>query len=235
MEAPRVRRFWTEACAVEADGGWSIMLDGRPLKTPARALLVLPKATLSDTVVAEWNAAPQTVDPRAMPMTGLANAAVDRVAPDKAGFAAGLARYAEADLLCYRADNPAKLVDRQAARWDPLLAWARRRFDVDFAETIGIIHVDQPLATVERLAHEISMLDAFRLAALSPIITIGGSLVTALAMVEGAVGFDEAWAALSLDEEWQIEQWGDDAEAVAALANKRRDVAAAVRFIELLD
>jgi chaperone required for assembly of F1-ATPase len=221
-----VKRFWTEARAVEAEGGWSIMLDGRPLKTPARALLVLPKATLSDTVVQEWNAAPETVDPRAMPMTGLANAAVDRVAPDKAGFAAGLARYA---------DNPAKLVDRQAARWDPLLAWARRRYDVDFAVTSGIIHVDQPPPTVERLAHEISILDAYRLAALSPIITIGGSLVTALAMVEGVVGFDEAWAAISLDEEWQIEQWGDDAEAVAALANKRRDVAAAVRFIELLN
>ena len=230
-----MRRFWTEARAVEADGGWSIMLDGRPLKTPARALLVLPKATLSDTVVAEWNAAPETVDPRAMPMTGLANAAVDRVAPDKAGFAAGLARYAEADLLCYRVDNPAKLVDRQAARWDPLLAWARRRFDVDFEVTSAITHVDQPATTVARLAHQLLVLDSFRLAALSPIITIGGSLVTALTLVEGAVGFDEAWAALSLDEEWQIEQWGDDAEAVAALANKRRDVAAAVRFIELLN
>ena len=119
-----------------------------------------------------------------MPLTGLANAAVDRVAPDPAAFAAGLARYAEADLACYRAEGPQALVERQSAAWDPLLDWARRRFDVDFRPTSGLVHVPQPPATVDRLGHAVAALDPFRLAGLSPLVTIGGSLVAALAVIE---------------------------------------------------
>jgi chaperone required for assembly of F1-ATPase len=170
-----------------------------------------------------------------MPLTGLANAAIDRVAPDRAGFAATLAKYAEADLACYRAEGPRTLVERQAKSWDRLLGWARRRYDVDFAVTTGILHVDQPAATVARLAFEVAALDAFRLAALSPLVTIGGSLVAALAVIEGALTTEEAWDAVSIDERWQIEKWGEDPEAVAALALRRADFFAAARFLELLD
>ena len=189
---------------------------------------------MAQAIAAEWNEAPETVDPRAMPMTGLANAAIERVAPDAAGFAAGLARYGEADLFCYRAEGPAKLVERQAAAWDPLLAWARRRFDVDFAITQGINHVPQPAGTAERLGHAVAAMDAFRLAALSPLVTIGGSLVAALAVAEGAVEAEAAWDAVSVDERWQIETWGDDAEAVATLEGRKRDWMAAARFLRLL-
>jgi chaperone required for assembly of F1-ATPase len=170
-----------------------------------------------------------------MPLTGLANAAIDRVAPDRQVFADGLARYAEADLLCYRAERPAKLVATQEKAWDPLLGWARRRYDVDFTTTEGIVHVQQPTATVERLAHAVAALDPFRLAGLSPLVTIGGSLVAALAVLEKAVTAEQAWDAVSVDERWQLEQWGEDSEAKQALENRQRDFLAAARFLELLE
>lgn len=230
-----MKRFWKDA-AVEADaGGWSIELDGRPVRTPARALLRVPSERLADAIAEEWRAVAETIDPRGMPLTGLANAAIDRVAPDREAFAEGLARYAEADLLCYRAEGPRALVERQAQEWDPLLAWARRRFDVDFAMTSGLTHVPQPEATVKRLSHALGALDAFRLAGLSPLVTIGGSLVAALAVLEKAIGAEQAWDAVSVDERWQLEQWGADAEAEAALENRRGDFLAAARFLEFLE
>jgi chaperone required for assembly of F1-ATPase len=169
-----------------------------------------------------------------MPLTGLANAAIDRVAPNKSKFAAGLARYAEADLTCYRAEGPEALVARQAESWDVLLAWARRRYDVDFACVSGVMHVPQPEETVRKLGHAVAMLDSFQLAGLSPLVTVGGSLVAALAVLEEMMPAEDAWEAVSLDDRWQLEQWGDDAEARAALDARRRDFLAAARFLELL-
>jgi chaperone required for assembly of F1-ATPase len=170
-----------------------------------------------------------------MPLTGLANAAIDRIAPERRTFAGGLARYAEADLACYRSEWPPELVDRQARAWDPLLSWAQRRYDVEFVTTSGLLHVPQPSATIERLDHSVEMLDSFHLAGLSPLVTIGGSLVAALAVLEKAITPGEAWAAVSTDERWQLDQWGADAEAEALLENRRRDFLAAARFLELLD
>jgi chaperone required for assembly of F1-ATPase len=230
-----VKRFWKEV-AVEPEGGcWGIRLDGRPVRTPARAPLIVPGDRLAQAIADEWRDTGEEVDPRAMPMTGLANAAIDHVARDQEAFAQGLARYAEADLACYRAEGPSALVERQEARWDKLLGWARRRYDVDFTTTSGLAHVAQPPATVERLAHAVEALDRFRLAGLSPLVTIGGSLVAALAVLEGAVTPEQAWDAVSVDERWQLEQWGLDAEAEAALDARRRDFLAAARFLELLD
>ncbi|MFL6721332.1 MAG: ATP12 family chaperone protein [Sphingomonas sp.] len=229
-----MKRFWKEVSVAPEDGGWAIRLDGRLVKTPARAVLAVPTQQLADAIADEWRAVDDEIDPRAMPLTGLANAALDRVAPDRQAFAAGLARYADADLACYRAEGPRALAERQAASWDSLLAWARRRYDVDFAMTTQLIHVAQPSATVERLSHALTTLDSFRLAAMSPLVTIGGSLLAALAVLEGAITPQEAWDAVSIDERWQLEQWGADAEAEAALANRRRDFLAAARFLELL-
>jgi chaperone required for assembly of F1-ATPase len=126
-------------------------------------------------------------------------------------------------------------VARQEQEWEKLLAWARRRFDVDFVTTLGLMHVAQPAATVERLSHAIAALDPFRLVGLSPLVTIGGSLVAALALLEKAITPEEAWEAVSVDERWQIEQWGADAEAEAALQHRRHDFLAAARFLALLD
>ncbi|MFL6739858.1 MAG: ATP12 family chaperone protein [Sphingomicrobium sp.] len=229
-----MKRFWTIAETVESDGGYAIALDGRRVKTPARADLVVPTPALADGIVNEWNAAGDMVDPRAMPLTGLANAAIDRIAPDKEGYAAGIAAYGENDLTCYRAEGPEMLVQRQAESWDALLSWARRRYDVDFACQTGIMHVPQPEETVAKLAHAVAALDAFGLAGLSPMVTIGGSLIAALAVSEGMLPAESAWEAVCLDERWQLEQWGDDAEARAALDARRRDFLAGARFLELL-
>jgi chaperone required for assembly of F1-ATPase len=230
-----VKRFWKDVETVAEGDGWGVTLDRKPLRTPARVALVVPTAALAEAIAEEWRASGEKVDPRAMVLTGLANAAVDQIAPDRAGFARGLARYAEADLACYRAEGPLPLVQWQAREWDSLLGWARRRFDVDFKTTVGVIHVAQPRATVDRLTHAVTALDAFRLAGLSPLVTIGGSLIAALAVLEKALGAETAWAAVSIDETWQLEQWGADPEAEAALAARRRDFMAAAQFLELLD
>ena len=230
-----MRRFWKDAIAEPDGDGWAVKLDGRPVKTPARVPLAVPAEALAEAIADEWRGVAETIDPRAMPLTGLANAAIDRLAPEPQAFASGLARYAEADLACYRADGPNQLISRQEQSWDELLAWARRRYDVDFVTTAGLIHVAQPAATVERLSHAVAALDPFRLAGLSPLVTIGGSLVAALAVLEKAITPDEAWEAVSVDERWQLEQWGADAEAEAALESCRRDFLAAARFLELLD
>lgn len=230
-----MKRFWKAVETVEKCGGWGVQLDGKPLRTPAREPLIVPTEALAQAIADEWGAVDDKIDPRAMPLTGLANAAIDRVAPDKEAFAGGLARYADADLTCYRAEGPQALVDRQAEQWDAILGWARRRFDVDFRTTSGIVHVAQPPATVDRLAHAISTLDPFRLSALLPLVTIGGSLLAALGVLEDAISPDRAWEAVTVDERWQLEQWGSDAEAEAALTNRRWDFLAAARFLELLD
>jgi len=230
-----VKRFWKDVTVDREAEGWGIKLDGRPVKTPARVALAVPTEALAEAIADEWSSVKGEIDPRAMPLTGLANAAIDRVAPDKAAFAAGLARYAEADLACYRAEGPRELIDRQELSWDALLGWARRRFDVDFAVTTGITHVTQPAATVERLSHEVTALDPFRLAGLSPLVTIGGSLVGGLAVQEKALTAEQVWEAVSLDDQWQLERWGSDAEAEAALENRRRDFFAAARFVDLLN
>jgi chaperone required for assembly of F1-ATPase len=230
-----LKRFWTTAEAVAEDSGWGVRLDERALRTPGRALLIVPTEALATAIAEEWASAAEDIDSLAMPLTGLANAAIDRVTSDRAAFAAGLTRYAEADLACYRAEGPETLAARQRQSWDELLGWARRRFDVDFVVTTGIVHVAQPRPTVERLAHEVAALDAFRLAGLSPLVTIGGSLIAALAVLEGALTPEQAWAAVSIDERWQIEKWGADAEAELAMANRERDFLAAARFLELLE
>ena len=228
-----MKRFWKTAQVVAAGEGWGVTLDDKPLRTPGRALLEVPTEALAEAIAGEWAAA-ERVDPRAMPLTGLANAAIDRVAPDRAAFSAGLARYAQADLACYRAAGPRALADEQGELWDSLLGWARRRFDVDFLTTTGIVHVDQPPATVERLAHAVAALDPFRLAGLSPLVTIGGSLVAALAVIEGALSPADAWRAVSVDERWQVAKWGADAEAEAAIAGRQRDFLVGARFLDLL-
>jgi chaperone required for assembly of F1-ATPase len=230
-----MKRFWKEVSVVHEDGGWAVQLDGRPVRTPARVPLVVPTQALAEAIAGEWRSVESEIDPRAMPLTGLANAAIDRVAPERQAFAGGLARYAEADLACYRSEWPPELVERQTAGWDKLLSWARRRYDVDFSTTSGLMHVPQPQATIEQLSHAVGALDSFRLAGLSPLVSIGGSLVAALAVLEKAITAEDAWHAVSIDERWQLEQWGADAEAEAALENRRHDFMSAAKFLELLD
>ncbi len=227
-----MKRFWTDVI-VDADA--SIRLDGRPVRTPGRAPLALPTPALAAAIAEEWRSVGDTIDPRAMPLTGLANAAIDRVSPDPQAFAAGLAAYAESDLLCYRAETPAELVAREEAAWDPLLAWARERYDIHFETVSGVMHQPQPPATIARLAEAVASRPPFVLTALQPVVTISGTLVGALALLEKAIGADALWSAAIVDEVWQAELWGEDPEAASARAARRQDFDSAVRFLRLLD
>jgi chaperone required for assembly of F1-ATPase len=230
-----MKRFYKEAAiARSGSGGWSILLDRRPVRTPAREALELPSEALAEAVVGEWRAQGDKVDPRSMPLTGLANAAIDRVRPDPEAFARSLALYGESDLLCYRAEGPRPLVERQSEAWDPLLTWARRRFDVELEVTEGIVHRAQPQSTLDRLRRAVAALDPFALAAMAPLVTISGSLIVALALAEGEIGLDAAWKAATIDEAWQAENWGEDDLAAAALGIRRREFEAAFRFLSLL-
>ncbi len=226
-----MKRFWR---TVDVDRDRSIRLDNRPVRTPGRVPLTLPTPALAGAVAAEWRAVGASVDPRAMPLTGLANAAIDRVAPDARAFAAGLARYAESDLLCYRAAAPEALIERQARLWDAPLAWARARYDVWFEVVAGVMHHAQPPATLARLGDAVAARSAWELAPLSPLVTITGSLVLALALVETAMTGEDMWRAAECDEDWQAEQWGEDALAVQARESRKRDFDAAERFLGLL-
>ncbi|SEN37742.1 Chaperone required for the assembly of the F1-ATPase [Sphingomonas gellani] len=226
-----MKRFWTQV-AVDASRG--ITLDGRPVRTPGRMPLTLPTDALAKAVAEEWRAVGETLDPRAMPLTGLANAAIDWIAPDPERFAADLARYGESDLLCYRADAPDPLVARQAAAWDPVLDWVRTRYDVHVDTVTGMIHRAQPAATLNRLGDAVIRQDAFTLAGLSPVVTLTGSLLLALAVLEQAIDADAAWSAAHVDEDWQADQWGEDTLARQTRETRRREFNAATRFLKLL-
>jgi chaperone required for assembly of F1-ATPase len=229
-----MKRFYSKAEIVPEEGGVAVRLDGRPIKTPARNALLVPTEELAEAIAEEWNAQGEEIDPRSMPLTGLANAAIDMVAPDPRAFARALAAFGESDMLCYRTEGPDSLVRRQNDTWDPLLDWARRRFDVDFEIVCGVMHRHQPGETVARLARAVSERDPFRLAGLSPLVTISGSILVALALAEGEIGLDAAWTAAMLDEAWQAEQWGVDPLAVAALEGRRGEFEAGYRFLTLL-
>jgi chaperone required for assembly of F1-ATPase len=226
-----MRRFYT---SVEIGGDGGIVLDGRPVRTPARALLSLPNRSLALAVAEEWAAQGETIDPRQMPFTGLANAAIDRIAPDPSAFAAGLARYAETDLLCYRAEEPGSLVRRQAEAWDPLLRWVRGRYDAALVVTSGVLPTEQPAPAVARLSQAVMSRSPFALAGLSPLVTISGSVVLALALAEGEIELDHAWSCAQLDEIWQAELWGEDALAASSREARRTEFAAAARFLALV-
>ena len=228
-----MKRFYTMATVTGA-GSFGVALDGRPVRTPARAALAVPTLRLADAIAAEWNGQGTDILPRTMPLTGLANAAIDRVAPDTAGFADGLAVFAENELLAYRAEGPPALVSAQATAWDPWLAWARQRYDVDFLAVTGIIHRPQPPGTLARIAAAYRAFDAYVLAALNPIVTICGSAVIGLAVAESVMDADEAWAVGHLDELWQAEQWGKDPLAEAGHRERQADLDAAVAFLRTL-
>ncbi len=227
------KRFYKDVAAEVRDGGRAILLDGRPVNTPARKPLLLPTDALAEAVAEEWRAQGDAIDPAAMPLTGLANAALDRIASGRADFERELSGYGDTDLLYYRAADPEELVQHQAARWDPVLAWARQRFDIDFHLASGVMHQPQPPQTLERLSAALAARDDWALASFARTVPLSGSLVMMLAVDEGALNADNAWEASVLDELWQEQLWGADTLAVEAREARREDFAAAWRFREL--
>jgi chaperone required for assembly of F1-ATPase len=224
------KRFWTRAEATPAEQGWEVRLDGRSVRTPARAPLVLPALPLAEAIAEEWDAQTDLVDPASMPMTRAANSAIDKVTPQRAAVAAMLADYAGTDMLCYRADSPAELAAQQAAAWDPFLDWAADRFGARLVVTVGVVPVAQPPEALERLAAEVDRLDPFALTAFHDLVALSGSLVLGLAAISGRASGEELWDVSRIDEDWQARLWGVDDEAAEAAARRRADFLNALRF-----
>lgn len=215
------------------DSGHAVLLDGRGIRTPMQKPLVLPGAEMARAVAHEWEAVEKKVDPAAMPITGLANAAIDRVAADRASFVDAIAAYGETDFFCYRAQSPAELADRQEAVWSRWLDWAAGRYDLRFQIVEGIMHRPQPGETLLRLKAAVEALTDFQLAAASRLTHLSGSLVATLALAEGHADIDGLWDDLMLDELWQEEQWGADATALKNRDDRAREFAVAARFMVL--
>jgi chaperone required for assembly of F1-ATPase len=203
------------------------------VKTPAKAALILPTRAMAETIAAEWDAQGRTVDPRSMPVTRAANSAIDKVAVQFDEVARLLADYGGSDLLCYRAIGPAALTLRQEAAWDPLLDWAATSLGAPLNTTRGVVHVAQPADSLARLTARITALGPFHLAAVHDLIAISGSLVLALAIIDGRLTLEEAWDASRIDETWQAEQWGEDEDAAAQEALRKTGFLQAGRFFAL--
>lgn len=229
-----MKRFYETALAVREADGWAIKLDGKAVRTPARALLVVPGEALALEIAAEWETQGERIDPATMPMTGFANATIDRVLPALDDFRGQIAAYGESDLFCYRAGEPPELVERQRVAWDPLLDWAVARYGVRFAVTDGIMPVEQPEPTLVGLRIAVDALDPWLLAGAAVLIQIGGTLVGTLAHLEGVIDALALFEAASLDERWQAEKWGEDAEAAARLAARHADFLSAARYCALV-
>lgn len=217
--------------SIEEDAdAYRVLLDDRPLRTPAKALLSLPTRAMAEAVAAEWEAQPDEIDPLSMPVTRAANVAIDRVSRQRDEVVALTAAYGETDLLCYRADGPEALVERQAANWDPLLEWAATELGAPLRVTQGIVHLEQPAESLASLRGHVDRLPTFQLVALHELVALSGSLIIGLAVVMGRHGPEMLWEASRVDERWQEEMWGVDEEAAEVEAGKRRDFLQAALF-----
>lgn len=229
-----MKRFYKNAAALAADGGFAIELDGRPVRTPRKALLAVPSERLANAIAGEWQAQGEEIRPTEMPMLRLANTAIDVVGANREEVVSNLAGFGGTDLLCYRASRPTDLVARQSALWDPLLDWVREVADADLEITSGVGHIAQDPAVLQRLHGQVAAHDNWVLAALNDFVTISGSLVIGLAVVQRQVDVEAAWTAARVDEDFQAERWGLDHEAAARADALKRDFVDAMRFIELL-
>jgi len=229
-----VKRFYKDAAVVEAGNGFSVSLDGKPVRTPAKQPLLVPSRALAEAVAEEWRAQGDTVDPRNLPLTRLCSIAIDLVGPRREAVVAEIAKYAGTDLVCYRAEEPAELTARQHATWQPLIDWAALRFDAPLAVTAGVLPVAQAEETLRAFERAIAAYDTPRLAALHLATAACGSLVVALALVEGRIDAEAAFAASELDESFEIERWGEDSEQTRRRTALKADIALARRLVELL-
>lgn len=230
-----MKRFWKEVAVVPADEGFGIELDGRPVRTPAKAACAVPVPALAEAIAKEWRAQGDQVAPLTMPLTRAANATIDRVMPALAEVQGMVAAYGGTDLLCYRAPAPEALAARQAAAWDPPLAWAEQRFGARLVPAAGIVFQAQDPGALARLEAEVAALDAWRLTALHELVSLSSSLVLGLAVLHRHLTPGAAWEASRIDETWNIEHWGEDAEAAAQAARKETDFHAAARLLGFFD
>lgn len=227
------KRFWKQAEAFACDGGFTVRLDARAVKTPAKSALVVPTLAMAQAIADEWQAQAEKIRPETMPFTRSANSAIDKVAVQFDEVAGLIAAYGGSDLLCYRAQSPASLSARQAAAWDPLLDWAAEGLNARLVTAFGIMPVEQPAGAVRALEARVSALTPFELAGVHDLVAISGSLVLGLAVFEGKLPAETAWEISRIDETWQNEQWGEDEEAAEYEAVRRGGLLHAARFCQL--
>jgi len=229
---PQLRkRFYKLAHVGEAEGGgFPLLLDGKPVKTPARRPLGAPTRALAEKIAEEWNTQAEVIDPARMPLTRLANAVIDAVADQPNAVAEEVANYLRSDLLCYRSEAPPGLVERQMQHWDPIMGWARETLSARFVLAQGVVHVAQPEQAIAAMRATIPS-EPWRLGAVSAITTLTGSAVLALALERGALDADTAWAAAHVDEDWQMSQWGRDDAALERRAYHYADFQAAATVL----
>jgi chaperone required for assembly of F1-ATPase len=230
-----MKRVYKSVETRRGEGGWGVALDGRTLRTPAKLDLTVPSEALAAAIAAEWDAQENDIHPHTMPLTRLAATAIDRAATKREEIVTEIANYAATDLVCYRAEHPPALAARQEAVWQPLIDWAASRYDAGLAVTAGVVPTPQSPASLKAYARVVTALDDFRLTALQAATAACGSLIIALALLEGRIDAEAAYAASQLDETFQIEAWGEDAEAAARRRALAADIAAAARFLALLD
>lgn len=228
------KRFYKEATVAARDGGFAVLLDGRGIRTPGKRELIVSVEGLAAAIAAEWEAQGERIDPATMPLTKLMNSAIDAVTDHTAEVIDDIAAFAASDLLCYRAEAPEALVRRQAEAWNPVLAWARQELGADLVLRAGLMPIAQPPEAVDAIRRALADVDALSLAALHVLTTISGSALLAIAHWRQHMSSDEAWVAATVDETWQREQWGHDAEAEAYAAQRRSEFEAASRCLRLL-
>ena len=233
MSEAKVKRFYATAKAGETEGGFAVQLDGRIVRTPAKRQLVAPTRALAEAIAAEWAAQGETIAPASMPLTRLAHSALDGVAEALEATIAEITAYAGSDLVCYRATEPEALAARQAAAFDPALAFAERTLGARFSLAGGIMHVAQPEESLAAVRAAIPR-EPFAVTALQGLTSLSGSALLALAVARGAMTVEAAWAAAHVDEDFQSERWGADEEAMRRREGRWRDFAAAARALEAL-
>lgn len=235
MTAKTFKRFYNSATVAPGDEGYAVVLDGRAVKTPgSRAELIVPCEPLAAALAEEWDRQGEQVRPETMPLTALACTALDVARPRHAELVEGIARYAETDVVCYRVEEPRVLAQRQQDRWQPLLDWLALRYDSRLNVTTGILPVRQPDEALNALRSGVAQFDEMRLAALSASVKASGSLVIGLAVLAGELDAEGAFDAAELESTFQIEHWGEDAEALRRRAALREELRAAHRFVDLL-
>ena len=231
VDRPLPKRFYK---AVSVGNDLTILLDGRAVKTPLKQKLILPTRSLADAVSAEWMAVDKVINPALMPMTKLANAAIDTVATSRAHVMDEIVAYAGNDLVCYRAEKPSDLKALQAEAWDPILLWAKATLGAEFLKTTGVIHVDQSPAALSATQSRLLTLDNFTLTALHSTMSLTGSALLALMLHAHAISAELAWTAAHVDEDFQIAQWGPDTQAVQRREWRKADFIASLQFMNLL-
>jgi chaperone required for assembly of F1-ATPase len=230
------KRFYKNASVEEKDGGFALLLDGKTARTPARKPLSLPTRALAQAAAAEWAAQASEIDPARMPLTRLANFAIDRIAEEAAAIREEIVRYASSDHILYRAGEPEGLVALQTAHWDPILEWAHRALGARFYLAEGVNFVAQPEAALAAVRAEVENWPLpFAFASLASLTSLAGSALIALALVRGRLTTVEAWNAAYVDEDWNVRQWGEDAEATSRRAQRLAEFEAAAKMLALLD